>query len=588
MNVPSDPEQPILHLLRNARYDGLEARLSEAQRNFEEGKLRTGEIYRLFSVFGDPEPALGELLGEWLAAFPQSYAGHTAMASWLLARAWAYRGHSTMNRVSDQGVRGMHHFMEQAEACARQATTLTDNPLSAWLVVANVHNTQGCEVELADIQARQYPDWYSLPAATNPHSLEVRKAMLMNLRAEWGGSEEQMLAYVRQQQEDALLSQTDLQKLWGEFHARVAHHAWMFARLPDKAQEHARLAAELDDRHTELLFGFLSDQNFPANLRRDALERYLGMAEREVKAGTLDLSYASSGLLGSVDLLRSHVGRVGRLLGELAGQGHADAASTLGALQHTAPHLPWPNPLPLLYAARDQGDVRAAEMAVHLQTRDTETITPSIREDILKAAELGSDDMSWMVYRLFPEFKEQFELDERARYRFLLRAADAGNNDARFALAHGLRAGRVETGEDGVLRPVDTAPIQSSLDYARHLLERASAEEHKQSTKALKKTREQDWESGKARRVRAALPRSYRPQRQEAPRQPIRVPWFLMVIALSAGVRACMSMTSNSPSSAEQATIRGTRLLDQIIEQSGQSPDAAALSAPAQQGSRAP
>ncbi len=587
MNASPVLEQTSLYLLRNARYDELEDRLSEAQNDFEEGRLRADEINRLFSSFNDPEPALGEQLGQWLTAFPQSYAGHTALASWLLARAWAFRGHSTMNLVSDQGVRGMHHFLEQAEVCARQATTLNGNPLSAWLVVANVHNTQGCEVTLDDIQARQYPDWYSLPAASNPHSLEIRRAMLMNLRAEWGGSEEQMLAYVRQQQDDALLSQTDLQKLWGQFHARVAHHAWMFAQLPGKAQEHARLAAELDDRQTELLFGFLSDQNFPADLRQDALERYLDMAEREIKAGTLDLSYAASGLLGSVDLLRGHVGRVGHLLGELAGRGYADAASTLGALQHTAPHLPWPNPLPLLYAARDKGDVRAAEMAVHLQTRDTETITPSMREDILKAAELGSGDMSWMVYRLFPEFQEQFELDERARYRFLLRAADAGNNAARFALAYGLRAGRMEMGEDGVLRPVDTAPIQASLDYARHLLERAAAEDHRSSAKTLKKAREQDWDSGKARRVRAALPRSYRPQRQDAPHQPIHVPWFLMVVALSIGVKACSSMTNNSSYAAEQASVRGTHLLEQIIQQAGPSTDAARPTS-ARQGPSAP
>ncbi len=574
MNVSTVPEQTSLHLLRNARHAELEARLSGAQNDFEAGRLRTGELHRLFSVFDDPEPALGDQLGAWMTAFPESYTAHTALASWLLARAWAYRGHSTMNLVSDQGVRGMQHFLEQAEACARQATTLTDNPLEAWLVVAKVHNTQGCEVELADIQSRQYPDWYSLPSAANPHSLEIRRAMLMNLRAEWGGSEEQMLAYVRQQQEDALLSQSDLQKLWGEFHARVAHHAWMFARLTDKAHEHARLAAELDDRHTELLFGFLSDQKFPADVRQDALERYLDMAEREIGSGTLGLAYAPNGLLDSVDLLRSQVGRVGRLLSELARQGHAEAASTLGALQHTAPHLAWPNPLPLLYAARDQGNVRAAEMAVHLQTRNAESITPSVRIDILKAAELGSDDMSWMVYRLFPEFKVQFELDERARYRFLLRAADAGNNDARFALAHELRAGRVEMGEDGVLRPVDTAPIQSSLNYARHLLERASAEDHKPSAKALKKAREQDWDSSKARRVRAALPRSYRPQRQDAPRQPIRVPWFLLVVALSAGVRACSSMINRSPSMPDQASVSGTQLLEQITQQAGRPADA--------------
>ncbi|UBV43428.1 hypothetical protein LAJ19_04225 [Deinococcus taeanensis] len=137
--------------------------------------------------------------------------------------------------------------------------------------------------------------------------------------------------------------------------------------------------------------------------------------------------------------------------------------------------------------------------------------TPQKREAILKAANLLSGDMSWRVYQDFTAYQEQFALDARQRFRYLHRAADGGNNDARYELAQQLRAGRVELGEDSVLRPVDTAPIQASLEYARHLLERAAGTGYRPAAKMLRDTPERDWQAATARRfslrgTAAALP----------------------------------------------------------------------------------
>lgn len=190
---------PFLDLLRAGQYEALDRELSDVQAAFEGGERSERELERAFAPFEQPDPALGEKFSEWMEARPGSYGAHTALARWCLARAWAYRGGTTFNLVSDRGRRGMHHFLEQAEGCARHATTLTGNPLSAWLVVASVHNTQGCELSLEDLQAGRYPEWFTRPLAGNPHSLDLRRTMLLHLRTEWGGSEEHMLTFVRQQ-----------------------------------------------------------------------------------------------------------------------------------------------------------------------------------------------------------------------------------------------------------------------------------------------------------------------------------------------------------------------------------------------------
>lgn len=556
----------LIAFLRAGRYPELQEVISSQQEAFEHGDGRASDLRRVFAQFDHPDPALGEYLSEWLEACAESYAAHTALANWLLSRAWALRGSSTMNLVSDQGRRGMHHYLEQAEACARHAVTLTANPLHAWLVVASVHNTRGCKLVLAEVEAEQYPDWYTQPLGSNPANLDLRRVMLLHLRAEWGGSETHMLTFVRQQQEAALLSQADLQKLWAEFHAHVAHHAWLFLHDSEKTMERARLAADLDDKHTELLFGFLSAEKCSLTERRGAMERYLTFAEREVGQRPLGLSYAQAGWLRSPDLVPSVSERLGRLLSAMADAGEPDAAWLLGALALEMSQLHWPNPLPPLLRARDEGNLACAELVVAVEKARNPGQEGVIREHILKAAVLGSGEMNWRVYHWFPEFRAQFDLDERARYSYLLRAADAGDNDARFALAQQLRAGRVEVGEDGVLRPVNTAPIQASLEYAKHLLERAAAEGHQNAEKVLRKSKDTAWNFKTAKRIRVG--NSLRPApRRATPSQSalegFHVPWFLVVMLVAGGVRACSSHFSSPPLDPQQ---RGRQILEQMLE----------------------
>ncbi len=156
---------------------------------------------------------------------------------------------------------------------------------------------------------------------------------------------------------------------------------------------------------------------------------------------------------------------------------------------------------------------------------------------MIKAADLGSKAASWQIYQDFSEYQYLLNNDERARYRYLLRAADMGNNDAQFALAQQLRAGHVEVGDDGVLRPVDTAPLQESLNYAKHLLERAAQEDHKQAKKMLSNAKESDWDAKTAKRLAVAKDVA-KPIEEPAKKLGFRS-YFSLILFIIAIVRAC-------------------------------------------------
>lgn len=530
----------LLKLLRNSEYAELDRYLSDLQGQFEKGLASEKELLDAFHRFQNSDPTLGEKINEWLQAQEGSYVAHVALANWFLGRAWDARGRQTSNLVSDRGWRGMHYFVEQAEACARHAMTLCVNPLAAWEVVGYAWNTRGCKVSAAEVQQEKYPDWFTQAVQDNPMSFAIRRVMLLHLRTEWGGSEEQMLTFMRQQQDAGLLPQGDMQKLWAAFHSLVSHYHWAFSNDYDQAVERASAAADLHELQSEQLLVALTGAKRSVSDRKAALERFLTAAERDDRAEPVGNFYWA--LYQSGDFLEPLLPRVSALLQRAAGAGNPEAAIGLGRLQMFNRKWDVPSALPFLRRARDEGNREAAETIVHLQevnlgVKAALSNSPEKRSDIFKAAELGSDEMSWRVYRDFSAYRTQFDLDDRAKYRYLLRAADAGNNDARFELAQQLRGGFVEVGDDGVLRPVDTPPLQESLDYAKHLLERASAEDHKGAAKALKNAKESAWDAKQASRLKVS---AARPENAAAPTQSI--PWWRWVLWIWLGsvlIRGC-------------------------------------------------
>lgn len=543
----TQPDLPSL--LRNRDVRAVHEHLTDVQARFEAGQLHERDLLAAVQPFFSSDLTLAEGFRQWMDEFPGDYAAHVSMAAWFLGRGWEARGQATSNLVSDQGRRALVQFLTQADGCARHATTLTDNPLAAWSVVGQASNTQGCQLTLDDVQRQAYPDWFLQGTGANPTSLHLRRLMLLHLRTEWGGSEEHMLTFVRQQQDARLLSDTDVQRLWAEFHSRVSHHAMHFAGDPAKAVERARMAADLDPAEAEQLFIALTGADAPTSDRLDALRRYLTAAEQD-RAITPHGNFAWA-LHYSGDWAQSEVPRIGALLTRAANAGDPDSAVMLGRLQVTHANWRLPDALPLLKMARDRGHTEAAETIVHLRgliPNPTASDTAQKRDDILKAANLLSAQMSWEVYRHFADYEQQFSLEPRQRFLYLHRAADAGENDARYELSQQLRAGHVELGDDGVLRPVDTAPLQDSLDYAKHLLERAAGSGHTPARALIGRMNDRDWQARTARRPKVKPVAASSSTVSTPPDRNLRIPWVVLAVLAFGIFRGCSQMATPAAS----------------------------------------
>ncbi|ULH15765.1 DUF4034 domain-containing protein [Deinococcus sp. KNUC1210] len=536
-------------MLRTRQFSALDGQLQAVQQQFEGGDLGERDLIDAFRVFDRPDPALGEHFNAWLEELPASYVAHVALSTWLLARAWAFRGGTTSDLVSDRGRRGLAYYLAQADSCARHAVSLSRNPLAAWNVVAGVARTQGNPLSLHDVEAGAWPDWYVLALEQNPDSLILRRSMLQLLRTEWGGSDSMMLIFLRSL--DGKLSSSDRQRLWAQYHSQVSHHALHFAEHEGQALEHARMAADLHPSESAQLLKVLMSVRPALSGGRDvqqaAYEQVLTHLELHPQDRLYHADWAMYRFLDAGN--EAFLPRTQRLLDTLARRGDSDAVRLLGrlAIKHKRSGLLRLDVWALLEQATDEGDALAALLLVEYH-RAAPADREAADEALLQGANLGQEHCAWQVYQGWSRFEGTRELGDRDRLRFLLVAADNGQNDARVELAALLRAGRAELGADGVLRPIAGKPIQESLDYAKHLLERAAHEGQTEARALLKEARERDWDAGTARvrgRPRAAVWRRLTLTLNSSAR-PWRLIWVVGFLTIT-GFRACTQGSSSAP-----------------------------------------
>jgi len=475
------PSETLQHL-RDERYGDLDAYLNRVQRDYERGLISERELNDAYRPFATEFYSIGEKLNAWRQQHDDSYAVHQAFAGWLLAQAWRMRGGTTFDLVSDRGQRGLQYYLEQAQYAARHAATLTDKPLLAHLTLGSVHCTHGNDLTNEDVSQQRWPGWFREGVALDPESLLLRTTLLQLLRTEWGGSDAQMLTFIRSQ--EAQLSSSANQKLWAQFNAQISHHALHFLQDADKALEYARYAVNLDPRYRyELAYVY----HFTGHAR-DARETYLNAVADDLRDPRAALPHKAVFLARHLVLETTEQARlVARALEREASSGDLDAVTTLGVLLTRNPALTEPHtPRHWFERALEEGDFSAGPLLIE-HVRDTSGSDAEVMQAALFAADEGCPEAAATVWENWKAFRTRFKLDDRAKYTYLLRAADGGNNQARVDLARLLRRGRAELGSDGVLRPVHTKPTKESLEYATYLESRAQHEGHDKWRSALRR-----------------------------------------------------------------------------------------------------
>ena len=185
----ADPDQQkLLGLLEQRNFNELENVLGTHQLQFERDASASVSVAQAFGTFRKARNSLAPALDEWVLKKPDSYAAHVARGSYYVARGLDARGSDTYANTPPDKIDAMQAHLQRAREDLERSLSLTRKPYVSHRMLLTIAKTLG--------NRNAQREHYEGAIQFAPASVETRLAYLSTLEPRWGGSYEQMEAFV--------------------------------------------------------------------------------------------------------------------------------------------------------------------------------------------------------------------------------------------------------------------------------------------------------------------------------------------------------------------------------------------------------
>lgn len=191
-------------LLASGEFAVLDKRLGEIQRAYAAGTASDEDLRAAFRAFYFTDAAFESPFAAWIKASPKSYAAHLGRGIYYKYVGNERRGTDWASKTTDEQFAGMR---EAHEIAAQELTTslkLDKKPILSYLHLIDIANNSGDRDEMQRL--------YAKALAIDPRTFIVREKYLGTLQTRWGGSLEEMTAFVESAR-SAGLTQTQMARL---------------------------------------------------------------------------------------------------------------------------------------------------------------------------------------------------------------------------------------------------------------------------------------------------------------------------------------------------------------------------------------
>jgi tetratricopeptide (TPR) repeat protein len=178
----------MLALLNSNQFPELEQRFSALQRDYKDGVITDEGLRAAFRVFYPTDAALEPRYNAWVAQFPKSYVAHLARGIYYKKVAEERRGDEFISNTTDEQLRDMEAFFAKASRDLYASFALDDKPLLSYLHAMDIGAYLGNPDE-----SRKLLD---LSLSIDPRNFVAREKYMSFLEPRWGGSVEQMYAFL--------------------------------------------------------------------------------------------------------------------------------------------------------------------------------------------------------------------------------------------------------------------------------------------------------------------------------------------------------------------------------------------------------
>jgi len=180
----------ILDLLKERKYGELDALFSGYQTSYEDGKVSDETVKRAYVSFANSDPTLKPKLNEWTEHSPKACSAFLARGVYLRNLGFLAKPDGSTTEISKQDKEEMNRYLSAAMEDFRQALTLQPRVIPAYGELMAISRY----LRRDDITR----DLLNEALAVDPQSWSVRVEYLVSLQPRWGGSLEDMIAFIEE------------------------------------------------------------------------------------------------------------------------------------------------------------------------------------------------------------------------------------------------------------------------------------------------------------------------------------------------------------------------------------------------------
>ncbi len=252
-HLPRPDKLVILELLLDGNFPELNELLTAYQEQFETGHAKDYDVGLAFASFANSDPRVTRRLNQWVEEFPQSFVPFLARGIHHANLGIHYRGTKYYNRTHRKALEKMREHFDRAVADTRQALSSNKKLTKAYDNLLDIALYQGPHRGKRGILEE------ALKHA--PQSFLVRESYLVSLHPSWGGSLEEIRAFLDESKQSGF--ELGALEGYGDY-ARAEELArsgrrWEAIEYYDRALEYGEWSLYRYNRANNLYWGKIGD-----------------------------------------------------------------------------------------------------------------------------------------------------------------------------------------------------------------------------------------------------------------------------------------------------------------------------------------
>lgn len=191
--------QAVLNLLRTAQFSQLNAHYVGLQQQYETGLITDRDLtlqYQAFYASYDAVPEDEPLLSQWIEKSPTSYPARVARGIYYATLGEKYRGDDFIQNTQPNQLHILNRYLDVANRDLVDSLPLTAKPIVSVLLL--LHTSKHRDGKQANRM------WLDYANRIDSNNYGVRRQFMTMLTPRWGGSYDEMWAFLKECQDQRL------------------------------------------------------------------------------------------------------------------------------------------------------------------------------------------------------------------------------------------------------------------------------------------------------------------------------------------------------------------------------------------------